>query len=247
MSALGHNNPPSDEELFLEDMASRHGEDLTKADELIAAALRLPVVDNPEAAEKVTLYIKQVTKQNSTLETSRKAEVEPHLAKQRKVNDFFKAVQEKLDAAKRQASKALNDYVQEEDRKRRAKLAEEAAAAQKKADELAAQAATEQNAGADELAETTLKQAIKADNQAARFTKASNTSAAGVRAEGGVTASLRKEWKGTITDLAALDLEKLRPYIGQDALQTALNKFVREGGRECAGAVIDEQVSSVVR
>ena len=66
------------------------------------------------------------------------------------------------------------------------------------------------------------------------------------RGEVGSVASLKGRWVGDVTDRAALDLEALRHYLPVAALQTALNGFIKAGGRDLRGAVIRlEQTASV--
>jgi hypothetical protein len=67
------------------------------------------------------------------------------------------------------------------------------------------------------------------------------------RTETGALASLRTVWIGEIVDITALDLNQLRHHISPAALQTAINSFVKAGGRELAGAKIFEQSNVVVR
>ena len=59
--------------------------------------------------------------------------------------------------------------------------------------------------------------------------------------------SLRTRWVGELDNKAELDLEALRPYLGVDLLQKAINAFVAAGGRELKGANIFEKSEAVVR
>ena len=43
-------------------------------------------------------------------------------------------------------------------------------------------------------------------------------------------------WTGSMFHLEALDLEALRPYLTQDAINLAIHKFAQAGGRKLRGA-----------
>ena len=55
------------------------------------------------------------------------------------------------------------------------------------------------------------------------------------------------EWKCTAFDPQTVDLNALRPYLKQDAIQKALNLAVRQGIRTVDGATIEQVPKSHVR
>ena len=67
------------------------------------------------------------------------------------------------------------------------------------------------------------------------------------RGASGSLSSLRTVWVGEVISIESLDLNALRFHISQDALQKAVNSFVKAGGRKIHGAKIYEESSVVTR
>ena len=63
----------------------------------------------------------------------------------------------------------------------------------------------------------------------------------------GSTASQRLVWVAEIVNISAVDLEKLRRYFSNEAIQTAINAFMRNGGRELDGVKIEQKTQLAVR
>ena len=63
----------------------------------------------------------------------------------------------------------------------------------------------------------------------------------------GAVSNLRTVWVGEMADIVMLDLEVLRYHISPEALQKAVNSFVKAGGRKLTGAKIYEKSETVVR
>lgn len=66
------------------------------------------------------------------------------------------------------------------------------------------------------------------------------------RGEGSIS-SVTETWIGSVISREELDLEALRDHIPMDALDKAVNSFVRAGGRELRGAIITEETKFAVR
>ena len=159
-----------------------------------------------------------------------------------------------MDKAAKLASTPLTVYERRKaDEARRAReeeerLAREAERAAREAAEAAAEAVkSEEDLDAAIIAEEEANRAAQEAQDAARAAEANNAELSRNRGEHGAVASLRTTWTGEIADTHTLDLEVLRPFFSMDALQKAVNGFVRQGGRELKGARIFEQTHSVVR
>ena len=123
-AAIGHNNPPSDIDIMGERIRELYPDLLNRAEQHTALADSVipEEINDEETAGKIGDYIKQITVSMKNLDAARTAEKEPHLAKGRAVDGFFKRYTEKLDAIKKRAAipaAAYKDRRDAEDRRRR--------------------------------------------------------------------------------------------------------------------------------
>lgn len=248
-AGLGHNNPPSDAEVLSAKLAEENEKVLNRAKALIESAGKIPEkFEDDETAEKAAEYIKMVNTCKKVMEDARTKAKEPFLVQGRMVDTFFKAHANALDVALDKAKKPLNAFVQEKAELERQRLREAEEQKRKEAEALASVAVAVSNidVGAGEVA---FEDALEAEVMANKMQVASQakTGLGAVRTESGVTASTRKTVVGEVVDISKLDLETLRYLIPTDALQKALNAFIRNGGTELAGAKIWEKIEAVVR
>ena len=246
---LGHNNPPSDAELLAAKLAETNAALLQRAKDLIDAAGRIPdMFEDEETAHKAAEFIKRVNTCKKALEESRKDAKEPFLVQGKMVDTFFKAHDASLDKAIAKAKIPLDTFTKAKIDAERKRLAAEEERKRKEAEALAAVAvsAASTDVGAGEIA---FEEALEAELEAGKLKTASEakTGLAAVRTDTGVTASVRTTWVGEIENVGALDLEALRFLIPAAALQTALNGFIRAGGRGLKGAKIWEKSETGVR
>ncbi len=233
------NNPPDDIEVLRDLLADKHKTLLDRAQSLIEAKERQPEITDDIIAGKVSDYIKLVSAAMKNAEAERTATKEPYIAAGRAVDTFFKAkITEPLDAVKRETERKLTTYLQAKEAERRRQAEAEAERLRKEAEA--------------ELAKATesLDAAVAKENEAVAAAETAGAKPAELsrtRGEIGSVASLRQVWKGEITDRATLDLDALRPYIPAAALDTAINGFVKAGGRELRGAKIYQHTSATVR
>ena len=128
-----------------------------------------------------------------------------------------------------------------------------ALAAEERAQQAAAEAARREAEERVEAARREAEEREQAQMAAARAAAREREAAAPVadlsrqRSMAGTTASLRTTVACLGFNRADLDLEPLRPYIPNAALETAIRAFIRAGGRQLAGATIEEVQRSVVR
>jgi hypothetical protein len=237
-----HNLAPveaSETDALIERLAKDNGELLQRHNHLIEGMTRLPEkCDTEEVAAKLTTFGVQLKACSDALEAKRKEEKRPYDEKCSAVHSFFKTKSDVLDGAILivktkiktfiDAEKAKKEREAVEQRRRdeeKAKLEREAA--QKLLDEAAALQAS----GMTHTAEKALEDAHAMEQQAAQTQEAAqNTVAASVgilRGAGGGSSSAGGRWKAEILDVNTLDLEALRSFIGMDALQTAINGWMK--------------------
>lgn len=251
---IGHNNPPTDAEILKETLADKNSDLLGRAAELIAAADRSPAtIEDDETKMKVTEFLGQIAKCEKALEGKRVSEKEPYLTLGRVVDGFFKGHTDKLAKARQKVKPALDARLLWEREQERKRLAEEAAERKRLADEQAAAAAAAEAAKMPIAAQEQMDTAVQTEASAQRLEeKAAGKIAVTSRGSDGSSASLRSVWKGELTDINALDLETLRHHIPKDAIQQAINSYVRTlakpvEGQPLRGARIWEHTESVVR
>lgn len=231
--------------------------------ELIAAFKRCPAVVTKENAGMLSDQIAQIAEHSTAADALRAAAVKPVLAAQRQINGWFDNncfdeldVAKSTTAAKQVLTARLTIYerakVAEELRLRQEveRLArEEAARLAREAEEAAAvlETASDLDAAiaAEDLAQAARTVALKALEAATVSTATLST----VRGDFGSSSSLRKNWKGRITDRKALNLNALADYISQDAIDKAINAHARqhEDKKPIAGVLFWDDATAVVR
>ena len=83
-------------------------------------------------------------------------------------------------------------------------------------------------------------------NKAATAASAPTSAMAKVTTDAG-TASLRDNWTFDELDMNTIDLETLRPFIPQTAIEQALRAYIKAGRREIKGARIFNDNKSTFR
>ncbi|MCA3246075.1 MAG: hypothetical protein ING19_21145 [Azospirillum sp.] len=245
------NNPPDPIAELRERLEDSNRPLLERAAELQAAAGRIPEIDGDATAGKVADFIKLVSAAIKTSEAARAEAKEPHLAAGRAVDTFFKTrVSDPLEALKRGIERKLTAYLQAKEAERRRAAEEEARRVREEAEARARAAQEAEAKGRAHEAALAMDAAVakEAEAQAAEAqAEAKPAELSRTRGEIGSVASLRQVWKGEVLDRAALDLEALRPYLPFAALETAINGFVKAGGRELKGARIFQHTAATVR
>ena len=254
---LGDNMPPPDllvGEALHEKLRDENQDLLKRRDELLAAAARVPAIDDEDIARKVTDFVKQLGALVKASEAKRTDAKEPYLEGGRSVDGFFKAITDPVDKAKKAVEKKLTEYAREKaeqerrDRLEQERLAREAAElARREAEEKAKTAADaaslddaiEAESKAESAQADLVKAAAAADAKAAELSR--------TRGEYGAVSSLRTQWVFGDIDRASLDLEALRPYLPLVGIETAIRAFIKAGGRELKGTSIYETTNVVVR
>ena len=260
-----HNNPPNDAELLVEILTESTSEIRARHDQLIGALQRLPPkIEDDETAGKVGDFIKQIAACAKSFDTLREGKKEPYLTLGRTVDGFFKPYMERLQNAKTEALKPVTAYLQAKEAEERhikileaERLRKEALEKMAEANAKAEQARLAEIANMPSSAEVAIQSAIrleyvantaiKSANAAIKASEGNAASFARTRGTLGALATLRTSKQGTIEDIAILDLESLRYHISQDALQKAVNSFVRAGGTTLKGARIEDVKTGMVK
>lgn len=236
-----HNNPPSEIEMLGEELTIKHVALIREAESFVDTVKMMPASFAEQLdADFTSDLIKKMKVSNKSFERLRKAEKEPFLRKGQYVDSFFGEIQDKLESAERIAQKPLTEFLlksaqaEQEKRKHDAAVLHDQAA-----DAIASEPATPSEV---KFVEQIASAAQVADRVAAAPVA---TMAA---AQGQISkAALIETWKGIVTDRGQLDLNALRPYFKDDALQYALDSFVKFGGRSLQGAKIEKIMESVVK
>lgn len=253
----GHNRPSELDGAYLGERIQAEAAALLARGREILAHVRdeVPeVIEDEEICGKAADLQKELLSCERALDKQRMNIKDPYLAAGRVIDGHYKKPIETLQAAAATLRKRLTAYqTLKAERERRAREAEARRAAKeaerqhREAEERARNLQTDEDLegalGAEDRAAQAEAERIAAE-QAARAKSAELSRS---RGDLGAVASLRESWVGEIVDRDELDLSALRHHIALDALQKALNSFVRAGGRECRGARIFKTASTVVR
>jgi len=191
-------------------------------EEANAAASDLVIVNDPMLKVAIT-RTKEVKVLTKAIETRRKETISDADKYVRGINAFCRAFVEPLKAVEKILKKKIGDfqYQQEmERRKEQQRQAEEARKLQEKMDKEAAEAGIE----APEVKMAPVPETEKV-----------------TRTEGGASAHIRKEWKGTIIDDALVPREFCCPDMAK------IKAAVKGGIREIPGVEIKEEITTIIR
>ena len=245
-SPMGHNNPPSEIEILEERLASHT--DLAAEYDRLAQREAPEAIEDEQAAGDITLYLKAVKDLGSRVEKVHKAEKAPYLECGKRVDGWKNDYLANLKTLSDKFAPLLLAFNKKKDEEERQRQLEAAKRAAEEAEKLRQESKAHEDAGIVDTA-TDLLQAAHDSNRKAESLTINALSAKpgtfGKSRAGGATASIRAPWVGKIENVAAIDLEKLRPFFSEDSLQKAINAFVRDGGRQLNGVNIyqDQQLS----
>lgn len=262
---VGHNNPPEDEGLS-ETLAAKelaYIADLHKLAQREHLDLRQIDDGNDEAASAFTSAIKDITRIIKDVDSDHKTLKAPFLESGRKCDEWKKQVIERAEKAKAPLVATLSDFLTRKENAERQRLLEaqeraerealeKAALAKAEAEALAKEAQDNTASGLSEMGSELMSAAIMKQHEAELLERhvanAKPSELAKTRhATTGASASHSETWVGEIDDMRTIDLEALRNYIAKDAVQIALNKYVKDGGRQLRGAKIALQTKLKVR
>lgn len=244
------NNPPTDANPLRDRLTESYADMLTRAEELVAAAARVPECTDDEIAGKIGDFVKQCAAHQKLLDTTRVGEKEPFLAGGRTVDGFFNVPKERLEKALVPVRGKVTVYLRAKAERERREAEEAARRQREEAARLAREAAEREAASKAESAALMDKaaavetEAVKAEQSIA---DAKPADFARTRGDLGSVSTLQRRWTFRDMNRTELDLNMLRPYLPADALEKALNAFIKAGGRQIAGATIYEAETASFR
>lgn len=230
-----HNLPPTDAEILADKLRENSRDDLKRMEEYLAAPVPESIEDEASNAKAVE-FIDRVKSLKKTFDNTHKKEKTPYLEMGRVVDGFFKDRIKTLDdlIAKINAPRTVFLNKKAEDERERIRLAAEKARLE--AEALAAQAAAHETADIKDTANELIDHAIQSEEMAQHLQIYADTSKAS-KLVGGLVV----RWVGEIENIGAIDLNALRAYFLEDHIQTAINKYVRDGGRSLSGVKIHQK------
>jgi hypothetical protein len=238
---IGHNNPPSDEEILIAKLNENYAREIEDINRLSERELPDSVSDDVSSG-KVADFLAAARSAEKAIEAIHKKEKDSFL-KLGKVVDGFKnkhvAWIDSLIAPAKAKQLAYLEMKAEAERERIRKAAE---IERQRAERLAEEARIHEQEGIADTAEELMESAIFRDNTAARMedfaNNAKDSKLARTVSQMGSISGMRTVWAGDIENIGAIDLEALRQYIKEDHIQMAINAFVKEGGRKLSGVKI---------
>lgn len=238
---------------------NRIAQEKIKAAEEAAREAERKLKEAEETAKKEAAEIQRKADEAARIA---KAKADEEAAAQQKIIDDLrakeKADQEKIDQAQREADRKIKE-AEDKAAEEAAKVAEAAAKQIEESKQAVKQLEKDLDVAVVDIerearyaindTKAALDEATRADqraNKIGRFVNASLSELSRLRGDTSM-ASLSEYWIGTVEDRAKLDLEALREHIPFAALEAAVQSFVTAGGRQLRGAVIFQDMKSVVR
>lgn len=243
---VGHNKMPLSELLPIATAVFQ-----PDVDGIAARANAAPrVITGPADMDAAASLVKDSKALFKKVETARKEMKQPFLDGGKLVDGHYGALTERLDRIATTFQKAADAYTAQQlelERQRRLAEAERIRQEEAAAREMAEAA---EEAGKVPMAETMAHMADAAGYEARQLEQEATGSAADlVRTvtSSGVLTSAKTPWVHEITDIGEVDLNALRPYLKQDAIDAAIRLAIRQGVRSIRGVRIFQDVKAVIR
>ena len=232
--AIGHNNPPlTIDERLIED----YGRLAKSIDDVVQRASEIASIDDDDDFKKAGDLVVEIRKFFKSCEEFRKFEIEEPTEIVKTVNNFFKGLTAALDTRKTILEKAASIYTSAKAEKARLAREAERIEAQKRADAL-----REQSQASSVLSEAARNAVEKLDDRAAKLgTDVKDADLVRTRSDSGTVATTTSYWHGELSDIQKIDLNLLKKHFTEAEINKAIRSFVRDGGRELAGAIIEER------
>lgn len=235
MTAAATNFPPPDADPLRERLAESYAGLIKRANELTAAAGRVPQALDEESLRTATDFVaKQLKPHKVTLDRARVAEKEPFLSGGRTVDAFFRDLLDPLTVAITSVERAINAYLRQKAAEERRRREEEAARQRAEAEAAAAAMASEDD----------LDAALAADQaaaEAARLAQAKPADLARTHGAHGGVATLRASVGFEIVDRPAA-CAGFWSWFDDEAIAKAARAFIRHGGESLKGDLADGPV-----
>lgn len=253
---LSHNQGPATEaEALRLRLQEDHADLIARVQALSEAASRVPAtIDSDELCGKASDFIKQMRAAAKAADNARVKEKAPYLEAGKVVDAFFKQLAEKVDLAAKPIVARAEDYMKAkaaEERRRREEEARRVEEERRLAEERARTAAetmqTDQDLDVAVEAETVAAQLVAEEEARRKDAEAKVTDLARTRGDYGGVATLATRWTFKDLNRHAIDLEALRQYLPQDAIEKAVRAAIRAGVRDLRGVTIFQDETAVIR
>lgn len=249
---IGHNNPPSDVEVFGERIKENHADLLARYAQLIQGAELAPeTVEDEDMCQELTNHVKAMRECFKSMEALRENEKEPYLKGGRMVDGFFKFYTTKIEGFGKKLTDRINIYqTKKAEAERQRKLAE-AMELRRKAEEEQRLALEAEKAKATALADEIMAGAgayQEQANEAQKQAEAKPVELSRVRTQQGALATVQEVWIGEIIDFDNLDMEALKPYFPRSEIEKAVQNKARTTKKDdLRGAKIYATTKTVIR
>lgn len=255
VAAIGHNQAPETDPLtdrLKEDYASL----LSAADLLAGQLAHLPdrITTEEQRSKAVEFAALKLGATAQRLEDAHETEKKPFLAAAKTCDRVLLHPAKALREGKQRVERLIGGYLADLAEKERQARAAEALRQRLEAERLQAEA---ERAAQEAATDDALQAAIETEDKAAeahyeadlkeQAAEASNPDLTRARTASGVLSSLKTEWRCQGFDRTSLDLEPLRPYLPQDAIEKAIRAFIKAGHRSLRGADIREVPKATIR
>ena len=218
---LGHNKPP-----IAEILSEQNADALAELEQLAGRANEMPrTIKSDDDLPPLVAIVKEARSMARALDKSRKEETRPLRDRITDTNAFFNAHVQRAERIQSAAEKIINDYQRKKAEAERQQRLREEKKARAEAEKKLQKASQAPLGSAGEIA---MKEAEDAAGAAARATSAAHASAsdlARAKTEYG-TASVREIWDFEIIDPAQVPLEKLRPFLGIEAIKKSIRQYL---------------------
>jgi len=234
-ATIGHNLPPSDAEMIISRLNLDYVSATDRQEELLAGMGNVPeTINDEETCETVTDYISQLKKSAKDLDEYRDNEKRPHIDANKTIQVWFKGFEDPLHAAATKLDMRIKPYHAAKLKKEREDREEQARKDREEADRLAREAAEAEAAATND---ETLQDAViafdeaeKAEKAAAKSEKKADASVNDMtrtKSTAGTTSSMSVFPNFRNLNMAAIDLEALRPFLNQETIEQAIKAYIR--------------------
>lgn len=237
LAPIGHNLPPSEIEILKQRLAD-YKDEADLLDRLSSKEIPDEITQDEEAGI-ISDHIAAVKALFSKIAAIHKKEKQPFLDAGRAADAWKNDYEAKTNVLIDKASAPLLAWNKKKEAAERQRQLEIARKAAQEAEALRLEAAAHALEGIDDTAHELMEAAAQEDSKADMIIN--NTVQIKPKSIGGFSSSgIKREWKGEIDSMAAIDLEALRKYFKEEDVLSALNRAVKDGLRNVRGARIFE-------
>lgn len=252
---IGHNQAPivlPDPDILAAQLEYDHDSIVAEVSRL--SSRELPEkIDDEKTAGTISDYLKAIVGCEKDIDKAHKAAKEPYLNLGRVVDSFKNKHAETLKGMKTRALNLQTDWLTRKAAEERKALLERQRIEREKAEALAREAQAHQAEGIEDTAKELMDHAVateqKADAILSYAMDAKDSKLAKARGAGGGVTGLVTSWVGEPENpsYAGINLNFLFGSFKEEHIQEAINRFVKNGGRDLPGVKIYEKSEAKFR